>query len=82
MNILLVPFFSGLLLIAFLFVFSFFAVIAIKYAYYKLAILFPKKSAIKSQLQPPVQKRKKRKPIRSIEVDPSQIDRIYVKKVS
>ena len=86
MNILLVPFFSGLLLVAFLFVLSFCTVIGVKSLYYKILDFFPKRSMIKSAPTPVEQPKKtlakKRKPIRSIEINPDGIDRIYVKKIS
>ena len=86
MNILLVPFFGGLLLVGFLFVLSFCTVIGIKSLYYKILELFPKKSMIKSTPtpieQPKKSPNKKRRQIRSIEINPDEIDRIYVKKIS
>lgn len=81
MNNLLISFFGGFLAVAFLFAISFFTVIIVKKAYFKLLETFPKKRSISSpnsdkQTAP----RKKRAPIRSIEINPEEVDRIYVKK--
>lgn len=81
MNNLLISFFGGLLATAFLFAISFFTVIGVKKAYYKILETFPKKHAIsKKEKQEQPAPRKKRAPIRSIEINPEEIDRIYVKK--
>ena len=84
MNILLVPIFTGFLLIAFLFALSLFIVVGAKYVYYWLCQAFGKQTAV-CQKQPPSTPKappKKRKPIRSIEINPDEVDRIYVKKIS
>ena len=82
MNILLVPFFTGLLLVAFLFALSFFIVVFLKWAYLKMLDLFPKKKTISKPPEKKAPRKINRKPVRSIEINPDEIDRIYVKKIS
>ncbi len=83
MNNLLISFFGGFLATSFLFAISFFTVIGVKKAYYKLLEAFPKKPVVSTKtIQPEKAPRKKRAPIRSIEINPDEIDRIYVKKSS
>ena len=68
------PAILGLIYLILLYALCFFVVIGVKQV---LLYLFPKPTIIKI----PTQKRTK-KPVRSIEINPDDIDRIYVKKSS
>lgn len=81
----LIKFLSDFFCVVLLFFVSFFMVVGTKYVYYKFIELFPKKPIFSNKeiedcapKKPP----RKRKPIRSIEINPDEIDRIYVKKIS
>lgn len=95
MNNFLVPFISGLACLIALFALSLFLVLGGKFFYIWIKQFFPSsKSNLPSEQEKPTpvkkqtpkprnrQSVKKPSPVRSIEIDPSQIDRIYVKKTS
>ncbi len=83
---LLSSFLVGFLSTAFLFVLSIIIVLGVKYLLIIIKSFTVKDAPMKSENKKPSSyKRKKRKaisPQRSIEIDPSQVDRIYVKKSS
>ena len=82
---LLSSFLAGLLSTSFLFVLSFILVFGVKYLSLIIKeILEHNSSKVPPTHSPPQRKRKKRKARtqRSIEIDPNQIDKIYVKKSS
>ena len=78
-------FFIGFICTTGLFALCFFCIVGIKFAFITLKNYFPKKIE-----QTPPQKKvihKPKKPttptaVRSIDIDPNSIDRIYVKKIS
>ena len=72
----------GLLFLMLLFVLSVILVVGVKFTSLWLKKLFPSSSKQEIVAPKPVKKRKKAKPIKSIEIDPDEVDRIYVKKVS
>lgn len=89
--ILLVGFITDFLATSCLFVLCAFTVVGAKYFIVLIKEYLPKKKvSIPAKNKKPLQTPKKRakvnsnkiKPIRSIEIDPAQIDRIYVKKSS
>ena len=75
---------TGLICTAGLFLLSCLIVVSAKSLIYNLKKYFPEKQAEqKPQPNPPKKMPKRKAPtIRSIEIDPTQIDRIYVKKSS
>ena len=80
-------FISGLFCTGLLFFISLVSVIGCKVIAVKINRLFPKKQTVQTPIEsdkPQAPKKRKRKPstVRSIEIDPEQIDRIYVKKIS
>ena len=79
MNVVTVPFYVGLLSVAALFFLSFILGVFIRATYLALKKFPAVKPAEKKK-----RKRKLKSPaaVRSIEIDPEQIERIYVKKVS
>ena len=82
---LLSSFLVGFLSTAFLFVLSIIIVLGVKYLLIIIKSFTVKDLPKTSENKKPSYKRKKRKaptPQRSIEIDPSQVDRIYVKKSS
>lgn len=77
-------FITGLICTAGLFLISFIIVVSAKALIDYIKRRLPKKQ-VEQKPQPPEQKKpqkKKSATVRSIEIDPSQIDRIYVKKIS
>lgn len=79
-------FITGLSCILLLFAVSVVIVVGVKYTYFALLKLFATE-----EVKPSIPRRKRRKPkeikpavppaVRSIEINPEEIDRIYVKKV-
>ena len=87
MTILLSSFLAGFFSTVFLFILSVILVLGVKSLQTLIKEFFTKPQPSEQEIkkQPPSPKRKKRKapsPQRSIEIDPSEIDRIYVKKSS
>ncbi|MBQ8197409.1 MAG: hypothetical protein IJZ73_05055 [Clostridia bacterium] len=79
-------FITGLSCIFLLFAVSVVLVIGVKYTYFALLKLFATESAKPSAVRKRKRKPKEIKPpappaVRSIEINPEEIDRIYVKKV-
>ena len=75
---------TGLICTAGLFLISFIIFVSAKALIDYIKRRLPKKQ-VEQKPQPPEQKKpqkKKSATVRSIEIDPSQIDRIYVKKIS
>ena len=80
MNAPVIPFYAGILSVTVLFIISF-----IVGVFMRAVFLALKKSPAEKPTERKVKKKKKPKSpatIRSIEIDPEQVDRIYVKKVS
>ena len=79
MNDLAIPFYAGFLSVVALFALSFILGVFLRAVYLAFKKSVPLKPAKKTR-----RKRKAKTPstVRSIEIDPEQIDRIYVKKVS
>lgn len=70
-----------------LFGLCFITVIGIKVIIYSIKDLFPKTKTPTCEQVQPIRKRKKARrktlsPVRSIEINPDEIDKIYVKKIS
>ena len=86
MNNILSSFITGFLSTAFLFAISVILVLGVKALYLAIKDFFAQKTPPETEIKkPPAPRRKRRKtpaPQRSIEIDPSEIDRIYVKKSS
>ncbi len=87
MNSFFSSFISGLFCTGLLFFISLVSVIGYKMITIKIKNLFPKQQApnhLPEQDKPQTPKKRRRKPstVRSIEIDPEEIDRIYVKKIS
>lgn len=83
MNDFSVSFWLGLFFTILLFILSFVLVLGIKSGYSALKKFFPEKPQTTPQQQPPNKKPSKPKPpqvVRTIEIDPNQVDKIYVKK--
>ena len=80
-------FITGFFCLLFLFALSVVIVLGVKYTYFAMLKLFAKPS---SQIDAPKKRRRykktpvatpQEKPIRSIEINPDEVDKIYVKKV-
>ena len=70
-----IPFYTGILSVLGLFLISFFLAVGLRAVYSALKVLLkkPKPKRLRAKKQP-------RPPIKSIEIDPDEIDRIYVKR--
>jgi len=79
-------FLTGLLFLTIFFLFSLFLVVGIKAVFISLKPYFFKNRQTKNQPVPkkntPKNKPIKKTPVRSIEINPDEVDRIYVKKIS
>lgn len=73
------PFLLGFMFTLILFAFSYTVVVVVKSLLYYILRPFRKKT---KKVQQPKKERKKPSPVRSIEINPDEVDRIYVKKIS
>lgn len=80
-------FFLGLFFVFLTFLLCLILVVGIKFTCVYFKLLFPKKQVDppkkdKTEEKPENKPQRKRKTIRSIEINPDEVDRIYVKKIS
>ncbi len=87
MNNVFISFFDGLGCTLCLFLLCFFIVVGVKAVYIKLKLAFTPptlsdKNVVKRHKKHATPPKQVQKPVRSIEINPDEIDRIYVKKIS